>query len=94
MDIEFISVEFLNYYTGNYLGKQRFSEDIIKRYKDKIEFIIEAENINALSKMRSLNLEKYEDHWSIRINRQYRIEFDFIKPNKIVILKISKHYEN
>ena len=94
MEIEFKTDEFLSFYTGNYSGKQKFSADIIKRYKDKIEFIIEAENINALSKIRSLNVEKYEDHWSIRINRQYRIEFDFIKPNTVVISKISKHYEN
>ena len=92
MEVDFISVEFFNFYTGDYSGKQKFSEDIIKRYKDKIDFIIEAENINELAKIRSLNLEKYENRWSIRINRQYRIEFDFIKPNTILILKISKHY--
>lgn len=94
MEIEFLSIEFLNFYTGNYSGKQKFPEDIIKRFKDKIDFIMEAENINSLSKIRSLNIEKYEGHWSARINKQYRIEFNFIKPNTIVILKISKHYEN
>lgn len=54
----------------------------------------EAETLNDLSRMRSLNIEKYEGHWSARINIQFRIEFNFIKPNILVILKISKHYEN
>lgn len=93
MEIEFYSVELLNFYTGKYSGKQKFPEDIIKRFKDKINFIIAAENFNELSKIRSLNIEKYSNHWSARINKQYRIEFDFVKPNTILILKISKHYE-
>ncbi len=93
MEIEFKSVELFNFYTGNYSGKQKFAEDIIKRFKSKIDFIITAGNINELSKMRSLNIEKYSNHWSARINKQYRIEFDFVKPNTIVILKLSKHYE-
>ncbi len=93
MDIKFISVELLNYYTGKSSGKQRLSDDIIKRFKDKIDFMFSAPGINDLSRMRSLNIEKIGDHWSARINKQYRIEFDFIKPNTLMILKISKHYE-
>lgn len=53
----------------------------------------QADNINMLSKFRGLNIEKYENHWSARINNQFRVEFNFIKPDTIVILKISKHYE-
>jgi plasmid maintenance system killer protein len=93
MEIEFKSEEGLNYYTGNYSGKQKFTEDILSRFRDKINYMIEAETLNDLSKIRSLNIEKYEDHWSARINKQYRIEFEFIKPKTLVILKISKHYE-
>ncbi len=93
MEIKYISVELLNYYTGSYSGKQRFPSDILIRFKDKIDFMMAAESIMALSKMRSLNIEKIGTHWSARINKQYRIEFDFIKPNTLLILKISKHYE-
>lgn len=93
MEVTFISVELWNYYTGNYSGKQKFPQDIIDRFKDKVDFIIASGSINELSRMRSLNIEKVGNHWSARINKQYRIEFDFIKPNTIKILKISKHYE-
>ena len=94
MKIEFVSVSLLNYYIGTYSGKQKFPEDILKRFRDKVNFMIGVESIMELSKLKSLNIEKYKDHWSARINIQYRIEFDFIKPNTLVILKISKHYEN
>ncbi len=93
MEVEFISAELLHYYLGNYSGKQKLPGDIIHRFKDKIEFIMAADNINELSKIRSLNIEKAGNYWSARINKQYRIEFDFVKPNTIVIQKISKHYE-
>ncbi len=93
MKIKFISVELYNYYTGNYKGKQKISELIIKRFIDKVNFIINAGTLGDLSKINSLNIEKYEDHYSARINKQYRIEFDFAKPDTIVFIKISKHYE-
>ena len=93
MEVEFNSEEWLNYYTGDYSGKQKYSEDILKRYRDKINYMTEAETMNDLSRIRSLNIEKYEGHWSARINIQFRLEFDFIKPNTLVILNISKHYE-
>lgn len=93
MELKFSTLELLNYYTGNFSGKQKLPHDIIIRFKDKIDFMITAHNINDLSRMRSLNIEKIGNHWSARVNKQYRIEFDFIKPNSLVILKISKHYE-
>ena len=55
--------------------------------------MIEADNIVMLSKVSSLNIEKYQKHWSARIDQQFRLEFDFIKPNTIHLIKISKHYE-
>lgn len=93
MEVEFGTVLLLDYYQGSYSGKQPFAEDILKRYRKVIMLMIEATNINELSKFRAMNIEKYERHWSARINDQYRLEFQFIKPNTIVILKISKHYE-
>lgn len=93
MEIKFTTVELLNYYTGNYSGKQKFPTDILIRFKDKIDFMMAAQSIVELSKMRSLNIEKIGTHWSARVNEKYRIEFDFIKPNTLLILKISNHYK-
>jgi hypothetical protein len=62
MEVKFILVEFWNYYTGNYSGKQKLPPDIIERFKDKVDFMLVAGHINELSRMRSLNIEKIGDH--------------------------------
>jgi Txe/YoeB family toxin of Txe-Axe toxin-antitoxin module len=93
MEIEFNTKTVSDYYFCRYSGKQAFSEIILERYRKVVTFMTQTTNINMLSKFRGLNIEKFEDHWSARINNQFRVEFDFIKPNTIVILKISKHYE-
>ena len=93
MEIEFGTKDLKAYYQCEYSVKQSFSKDILKKYRDVINYIVEVDNINEFSKLRSLNVEKYEDRWSARIGRQYRLEFDFIKPNTIRLIKISKHYE-
>ncbi len=72
---------------------KKIDKNILHKYIDLINFIKSANDINSLSKISSLNTEKYKKHWSARINKQYRLEFDFEKPNTIIILKISKHYE-
>jgi Txe/YoeB family toxin of Txe-Axe toxin-antitoxin module len=93
INIEFSTKALSDYYFCHYSGKQPFSEIILERYRKVVTFMTQSENINMLSRFRGLNIEKYEDHWSARINDQFRVEFDFVKPNTIVILKISKHYE-
>jgi plasmid maintenance system killer protein len=93
MDIEFSNQDLEDYFTGNYSGKQKFSEMILQAFRQKINLMENAQNLNELSRIRSLNIEKFEDHWSARINAQYRIEFDFEKPNSLWIIKISNHYE-
>lgn len=93
MKVEFDTKALSDYYFCLYSGKQPFSEIILERYRKVITYMTQADNINMLSKFRGLNIEKYENHWSARINDQFRVEFNFIKPITIVILKISKHYE-
>ena len=92
MKIIFENKKLLDFYLYP-LKKKKLDKNILYKYIDLINFIKSANNINILSKMSSLNIEKYKKHWSARINKQYRLEFDFEKPNTIIILKISKHYE-
>lgn len=93
MEVEFQTQILIDYYLCRYSGKQPYSEIILERYRKVITKMVEADNIIMLSSFRALNIEKYQDHWSARINDQFRIEFDFVKPNTIVVFKISKHYE-
>ncbi len=93
MEIEFKTSDLCAYYLCEYSGKQPFSEIVLEGYRKVITKMTEAENMTALSKFRGLNIEKFQNHWSARINNQFRLEFDFIKPNTIHLIKISKHYE-
>ncbi|MBW8050606.1 MAG: hypothetical protein FVQ77_09770 [Cytophagales bacterium] len=93
MEIEFGTKDLRAYFECKYSGKQPFSENIIEGYRKVATIMIKVNNIVMLSQYRSLNVEKYKEHWSARINDQFRVEFDFIKPNTIHLIKISKHYE-
>ena len=93
MEIEFGTKDLTAYYQCEYSGKQPYSEIILRKYRKVVTHMIEADNIVMLSKVGSLNIEKYQKHWSARIDKQFRLEFDFIKPNTIHLIQISKHYE-
>lgn len=83
--------------------KHRFQKDIIKRYKNTIDKLRVANEIEDLYPIKSLNYEKLSGDKngleSVRVNDKYRIEFiSSIKgeePNTITICEIvelSNHY--
>ena len=67
------------YVTGKSDKKHRFQPDIVKRYKQKIDYLKQANNIEELFLLKSLNYEVLSGDKkgvsSIRVNDQYRIEF-------------------
>lgn len=83
--------------------KHRFQPEIVRKYRQCISLMRRVPDINALAKYNGLNLENLQGDKqgisSIRINRQYRIEFTVtnngIEPVAIVcnILELSNHYE-
>jgi Txe/YoeB family toxin of Txe-Axe toxin-antitoxin module len=93
MEVYFENEILVTYYEGSYKGKQNFSESTLDSFRKVIDKMLNSDNINVLSKFKGLNIEKYENRWSARINHKFRLEFDFIKPNTIVVIKISNHYE-
>ena len=94
MEIEFETKKLYRLYLGEVKVKN-LPNQVIDKYKKTIDYIAEAENINELSNLKSLNIEKIDKElWSARLNKQFRLIFKFIKPNTVVINKISKHYED
>ena len=84
--------------------KYPFQPSVIKNYKKRIDTLIDAPNIEALFLMNSLNYEVLKGDKkgisSIRIDRQYRLEFKVSTHDsgEIIftvcsILDTSKHYE-
>ena len=93
MKVEFNTKALSDYYFCMYSGKQPFSEMILERYRKAITFITQTDNINTLSKFRGLNIENMKVIGQPELIINSGLSLIFVKPNTIVILKISKHYE-
>ncbi|SRR5690554_1424896 len=90
------------YESGKPTKKYRLSQDIIDKFLMRVGALESAVTIHDLWKHPAFNFEKlqgYESRFSIRLNRQYRLEIEIEWINedktigKIELLDISKHYE-
>ena len=83
--------------------KHRFQPDVIKKYKKRIETLQDAEKVEDLFTINALNYEVLKGDKagisSIRVNKQYRIEFT-VTDNGIEtvatvcnIIELSNHYK-
>ena len=83
--------------------KHRFQPGVIKNYIRRVDTLRDAENVEQLFPINSLNYETLEGNEqgisSVRINDQYRLEFTVTKEgNEPVItictlLDITNHYK-
>ena len=92
------------YQTGKTTDKKyRFQPAIIRKYIRVIDLMIDQPDITSLAKYNSLNYEKLKGNKaglsSVRVNDQYRIEFEEkIVESQIIaticnITELSKHYK-
>jgi hypothetical protein len=92
------------YHTGRTNGKKhRFQPEVIRKYKHCIDILLYAPDIEALYPFKSLAYEVLVGDKrgisSIRVNRQYRIEFavhqevDETVVTICNILDLSNHYK-
>ncbi|MDR1877750.1 MAG: type II toxin-antitoxin system RelE/ParE family toxin [Flavobacteriaceae bacterium] len=83
--------------------KHRFQPDVIGKYRKRIETLLDAKRIEDLFTINSLNYEVLKGDKagisSIRVNKQYRIEFTVTSKgaDTVVtvcnILELSNHYK-
>jgi plasmid maintenance system killer protein len=75
-----------------------YPADIIQRFVDKVDYIMQCDNPVTLITIRSLHFEKLKNYsqwtYSIRVNRKRRIIFDIIQYEIqiIAINELSNHY--
>ena len=92
------------YEDGKASGKKhRYQPEIVRKYKDCINILRGAERVEELYLINSLNYEVLKGDKagisSIRVNRQYRIEFtvrdEGVEPVVSIcnILELSNHYK-
>ena len=82
----------------NNLGKQKYSRELIKSYKNKIEILIGVDKLEDLSNFPGLNFVPLKGdrkgEISIKLNDQYRLIFIPERDSGILLVtEISKHYE-
>ena len=91
------------YETGKDNKKHRFQPEVIRKYQICIRYLLGASDIHSLFAVRSLNYEVLKGDKagisSIRVNKQYRIEFTVTEQDSepIVticnVLELSNHYK-
>lgn len=98
MKIEFANKKLeILYQTG--AGSMKYSEAVVRAFFKKMQAIKNANNEADLRALKSNHFEKMKgskNNYSIRLNRQYRLEFELLKDFSckiILIKKISKHYQ-
>lgn len=83
--------------------KHRFQPSIVKRYKDRISYLMKAASKEELYPIKSLHFEALHGDkkglFSVKVNDQYRIEFSLAENMDEPILTIcnivelSNHYD-
>lgn len=91
------------YLTGKTDKKHRFQPQIVRKYIRVIELMSEVPNVLELNRYHALNYEKLKGDKvglsSVRVNDQYRIEFEEqTKEGEIIaticnITELSNHYK-
>ena len=87
------------YRSGKSDKKHRFQPQIVRKYIRVIDLMISEDNVQGLWKYNSLNYERLEGNKeglsSVRVNDQYRIEFEeeFCKKNGSCICKEILGYD-
>ena len=91
------------YRSGKSDKKHRFQPQIVRKYIRVIDLMISEDNVQGLWKYNSLNYERLEENKeglsSVRVNDQYRIEFEeeFEDGQTIAticnITELSNHYK-
>jgi Plasmid maintenance system killer protein len=75
---------------------KKMPSNIQRGYVKKCRILEYMESVQDLRKMKGLHYEKYEDHHSIKINEQRRIEFEIDGIGNVIIVKIldaNNHYK-
>lgn len=100
MEIEFFNKEIEKLYLTGKSKKLKLTQQVIKKFFMRIQQIAAAETIHDLWRTPSINFEKLkgEYNYSIRIDKEYRLELNIDWENesktkgKFFITEISKHY--
>lgn len=102
MELEFKTRHLRDLYEKGRSKKYKLQTWLVERFVDRIDRIEAAETIFDLREPPSMKFEALEGHankFSIRLNDQYRLEFEIEFSDKektkgnVMVIEVSKHYE-
>ena len=96
MKLKFRCEELELLYRDRNYRHRKMPYSIQKSYAMKCDFLECAETLQDIYARTSFHFEKYQDHYSIRITQQWRIELDIDKVWNVTILNIldaNNHYK-
>lgn len=84
-------------------GKPRYSQEIEKKFRSRVDFLIEANDTTEMREVKSLHFERLSGGksglYAIRIKKSYRMEFSidiegFVQIEEVITIhKLSNHYK-
>jgi plasmid maintenance system killer protein len=93
MQIKFNNTYLEILFQGLYVGKPKYSADVIKKFKKTIQVIQFVVSVNDLYNFKGLHFEKLlNGYYSVRVDRKYRLEFLIEKMN--LLYKTSSLLKN
>lgn len=84
------------------IGKPKYSQDVVLKYKKTVLMLQNAENVKELRKFRGLNFEalkgEFKGYYSVRVDLSYRlilrVEKDSVVITDILIIEdLTNHYQ-
>jgi plasmid maintenance system killer protein len=94
MTIYFATQQLEDWFSGDYEGKQPFSEAVLKAYQKTLRKLNAAENLTVMRQNKSLNLhplkKDLEGRFAVRVNMQYRVVFSLTEEDELQVLLIEQ----
>lgn len=86
-----------NLYENNQGGKPKYSQAVIKKFRLRVNFLIEAKDTMEVRAMKRLHFERLvgdkQGLYAIRVTKSYRLEFAIDKKGKVHIEEVIKIHE-
>ena len=80
-------------------GAEQYPTGVVAKYRQRVDFILAANDERDLRAMKSLHFEKLkgsEGLHSMRLNQSYRLELSFEQDDAgrlVAVIRISNHYQ-
>lgn len=97
MKVKFNNIDLERIFLGETDGKREYGSSVVKSFIKTIELLKQIENVSDIWQYKGLNFEKYNDFYSVRVNKKYRLiltveDEELIHAETLIVEKLTNHY--